>query len=68
MTCDVIIVILKSYEVNNLTLYIDDDQCNQRALLLSVDDDHVSSLCVTCVNAILYVCLSVCMVPMINIL
>ena len=61
MTCDVIIVILKSYEVNNLILYIDDDQCNQRALLLSVDDDHVSSLYVCDMCKCYFVCLSVCL-------
>lgn len=40
--CHVTIVTLKSLEVNNLVLYIDDDGCNLRGLLLSVDDDYVS--------------------------
>lgn len=46
---------LKSFEVNNLTLYIDDDQSNLRALLLDVDDDdQVSCLSVcVCVTKIL---------------
>ena len=58
MICDVTIVVLKSFEVNNLTLYIDDDQNNLRALLLAVDDDHVSNLCLSVCLSV-YVCLCV---------
>ena len=57
---DVTIVMVKSFEVNSLLLYIDDDQSNLRALLLSVDStDHVSIMC-TCSVCIVYVCVCVC--------
>ena len=52
---DITIVTLKSFEVNDLILHVDDDQSCQRALVLSDEDnDHVSITCV-CVCVCVYI-------------
>ena len=52
---------VKSFEVNSLILYIDDDHSNLRALLLSVDSsDHVSTVCILVVYVCICMCVCVC--------